>query len=266
MTVLTGVRKRYRMRGPWVLDGIDLELPPGVLVRVLGGNGTGKSTLLRLAAGIGRPTRGRVTGRQATGYVPERFPPALPLTALDYLLHLGRIHGLDTRQARQRALDLLDRFEAAGFAGTPLRELSKGTAQKVAVAQALLPRPGLLVLDEAWTGLDAHARALLDAEVDARLADAGAVLFVDHDPDRLADRPARCFALDDGRLVPVAGPPPGSDVQPGSGVPPGPELPVSPPVHGGETAVPANAGRAVPVAELELSGLPAADPGGVGAL
>jgi ABC-type Mn2+/Zn2+ transport system ATPase subunit len=86
VTVLTGVRQRYRIRGPWVLDGVDHELPAGVLVRILGGNGSGKSALLKLAAGIGRPTRGRVDGRPVTGYVPERFPPALPLTATEYLL------------------------------------------------------------------------------------------------------------------------------------------------------------------------------------
>ena len=133
MRALAGVRKRYSLGGPWVLDGIELELGPGGLVRIVGGNGTGKSTLLRLIAGIGRPTRGRVTGRPVTGYVPERFPPGLPFTALDYLTHLGRVHGLTTAAARGGAAELLDELGAAGFARTPLRELSKGTAQKVAV-------------------------------------------------------------------------------------------------------------------------------------
>lgn len=203
MTVLAGVRKRYRLGGPWVLDGVDLELTPGTLIRVLGGNGTGKSTLLRLAAGVGRPSRGSIGGRPVTGYVPERFPPALPFLALDYLVHVGRVHGMGGAAARTRGGELLDLLGAAGFAGTRMRELSKGTAQKVAVAQALLARPGLLVLDEAWTGLDAAARSVLDAQVDQRVAAGACVLFVDHDPARLARRPMQVFRLERGRLVDV---------------------------------------------------------------
>ncbi|TDC62922.1 ATP-binding cassette domain-containing protein [Streptomyces hainanensis] len=91
---LAGVSRRYGRRGPWVLSGVDLELRPGTLTRVDGGNGSGKSTLLRLVAGLDVPSRGRITGRpRRVGYVPERFPPALPLTAHGYLTHLGRVHG-----------------------------------------------------------------------------------------------------------------------------------------------------------------------------
>ncbi|WP_405850253.1 ATP-binding cassette domain-containing protein [Streptomyces niveus] len=69
---LRGVGRRYGVGGPWVLRGVDLVLPSHRLIRVEGTNGTGKSTLLRLLAGIDSPTEGRVTGRPA--YVPERFP------------------------------------------------------------------------------------------------------------------------------------------------------------------------------------------------
>jgi ABC-type nitrate/sulfonate/bicarbonate transport system ATPase subunit len=64
--------------------------------------------------------------------------------------------------------------------------MSKGMCQKMAIAQALLPSPGLLVLDEAWTGLDSAARGELDTAVRERVAAGGTVLFVDHDPARLA--------------------------------------------------------------------------------
>ncbi|GGU22888.1 ATP-binding cassette domain-containing protein [Streptomyces violascens] len=178
--------RRYSIGGPWVLRGIDLDLPGGALVRVEGVNGTGKSTLLRLLAGIDAPTEGRVTGRPRTAYVPERFPAALPFTALGYLTHLGRIHGLPRRTAKERAGQWLERFGAAAHAGTPLAELSKGTSQKVAVAQALLAEPALLVLDEAWTGLDTEARTELDRAVHERVAAGATVVFVDHDPKRLS--------------------------------------------------------------------------------
>ncbi|MFJ9109998.1 ATP-binding cassette domain-containing protein [Streptomyces sp. NPDC102283] len=169
-----------------MLRGVDLTLPARTLVRVEGANGAGKSTLLRLLAGIDAPAEGRITGRRTrTAYVPERFPAALPLTATGYLVHLGRIHGLRSAEAKRRAEEWLTRFGAADHARTPLAELSKGTSQKVAVAQALLAAPDLLVLDEAWTGLDTAARAELDRAVAERVAAGATVVFVDHDPRRL---------------------------------------------------------------------------------
>ncbi|WP_346341888.1 ATP-binding cassette domain-containing protein [Streptomyces sp. SID2563] len=169
-----------------MLRGVDLALPARALVRVEGANGTGKSTLLRLLARIDAPSEGRVTGRPRTAYVPERFPAALPFTAAGYLVHLGRVHGLRAAEAAARADRWLTRFGAAAHARTPLAELSKGTSQKVAVAQALLAEPELLVLDEAWTGLDTEAREVLDRAVAERVAAGATVVYVDHDPRRLA--------------------------------------------------------------------------------
>ncbi|MFE9062965.1 ATP-binding cassette domain-containing protein, partial [Streptomyces violaceusniger] len=200
---LRGVGRRYGLGGPWVLSGVDLDVRPGSLTRVEGRNGSGKSTLLRLLAGIDAPSTGRITGRPATAYVPERFPAELPFSALGYLTHLGRIHGLSRAAAVRGAGEWLERFGADGYAATPLAELSKGTSQKIAVAQALLAAPGLLVLDEAWTGLDQAARGVLDAAVAERVADGGAVVFVDHDPRRLAGAPDRVLRVAGTRLVPV---------------------------------------------------------------
>ncbi|MFC5909417.1 ATP-binding cassette domain-containing protein [Streptacidiphilus monticola] len=183
---LDAIGKRYGPRGPWVLRDVSLELTPGQLVRAEGGNGSGKSTLLRIVAGAQAPTRGRVHRLPARrAYVPERFPGELPLTARDYLHHLGRIRGLRGRAVHARAAELLERFGAAEHADRALPELSKGTCQKVAVAQALLSAVDLLVLDEAWTGLDRSARAELDTAVAECLDEGATVVFVDHDPDRL---------------------------------------------------------------------------------
>ncbi|MET9918969.1 ATP-binding cassette domain-containing protein [Streptomyces sp. NPDC006435] len=192
-----------------MLRGIELDLPPHALIRIEGANGTGKSTLLRLIAGIDTPTEGRITGRRPrTAYVPERFSAALPFTAAGYLVHLGRVHGLRSAEAADRARSWLDRFGAAGHAGTPLPELSKGTGQKVAVAQALLAEPELLVLDEAWTGLDAAARDELDRAVAERVAAGATVVYVDHDPLRLAGSVDVGYRVEGRGLfaVPVAGP------------------------------------------------------------
>ncbi|MFI0976589.1 ATP-binding cassette domain-containing protein [Streptomyces sp. NPDC021093] len=201
---LIGVGRRYGLGGDWVLRRIELELLPGSLVRFQGANGTGKSTLLRVLAGIDAPTEGRIEVRpRRVGYVPERFSAALPFTAHGYLVHLGRIHGLGRAEAVERAGEWLERFGAAGHARTPVSELSKGTAQKVAVAQALLAAPELLVLDEAWTGLDETARGELDRVVAERVTAGATVAFVDHDPRRLAGVVDTVYRVEGLGLVPA---------------------------------------------------------------
>ena len=185
---LEAVGKRYGIRQPWVVRGVTADLPAGRLIRVSGRNGSGKSTLLRVVAGVSLPSAGKVTGRPHAGYVPERFPGGLPFSGREYLLHLARVHGLRADEARRRVGQWLERLGAAGYADQSLRTMSKGMCQKMAIAQALLPSPGLLILDEAWTGLDQAARAELDAAVGERVAAGGTVLFVDHDQARLAGR------------------------------------------------------------------------------
>jgi len=177
-----------------------------MLVRFEGKNGSGKSTLLRIIAGVSLPSRGTVTGRPATGYVPERFPPALPFPARAYLSHIGRMHGLAGSELASRVDDCLCKLGGRELAGVPLRTMSKGMCQKVAVAQALLPRSGLLVLDEAWTGLDVEAKAALDDAVAERIAAGGSVVFVDHEPARLADLDSERWRLEDADAMRVAGP------------------------------------------------------------
>ncbi|MFD0025867.1 ATP-binding cassette domain-containing protein [Streptomyces sp. NPDC058382] len=224
-----------------MLRGVDLALPARALVRVEGANGTGKSTLLRLLAGIDAPTEGRITGGgPRTAYVPERFPAALPFTATGYLVHLGRIHGLRTAEAAGRAEAWLTRFGASDHARTPLAELSKGTSQKVAVAQALLAEPELLVLDEAWTGLDTSARGELDRAVAERVASGSSVVFVDHDPRRLAGTVDAAFRVEGLGLVPADPAPAGERTGPRVRIdvagPPGAPLPAGLPGDPGQKA------------------------------
>ncbi|WP_414167697.1 ATP-binding cassette domain-containing protein [Streptoverticillium reticulum] len=212
---LMGVGRRYGVGGPWVLRGVDLDVPAGTLLRIEGANGSGKSTLLRLLAGIDAPSTGRIVDRPRTAYVPERFPSALPFTALGWLTHMGRVQGLGRAAAATAGRDWLERFGAGGHARTRLAELSKGISQKVAVAQGLLGAPGLLVLDEAWTGLDRASRTVLDDAVRDRVAAGASVVFVDHDPRRLAGSAHAGYRVEAGRLV--GAPVPG-------GVPAGPRI------------------------------------------
>jgi ABC-type multidrug transport system ATPase subunit len=189
-----------------VLRGVELAVGPGELVRIEGPNGSGKSTLLKVVAGIERAGEGTVAVEGRRAYVPERFPPALPFDALSYLVRMARIQGLPPAEARRRAASWLDRFGIAQYAGTPIERLSKGTCQKVAVAQALLAEAEVLLLDEAWTGLDQAARSLLDEAVAERTAGGGRVLFVDHDPNRLAGLATAAYAVEKGELRAVDAP------------------------------------------------------------
>ena len=214
---LESVGKRYGPRQPWVVREVSLDVLSGRLIRLEGPNGSGKSTLLRVASGVLLPSAGRVTGRPHTGYVPERFPGGLPFSARDYLLQMARVHGLRGASATRGADEWLERLGAAPYAAQPLRVLSKGMCQKVAIAQALVSRPGLLVLDEAWTGLDQAARRALDTAIAERLADGGSVMFVDHDQARLAGRISERWQLGDAGRVSVVpgggpGPQPARDV------------------------------------------------------
>ncbi|GIE33496.1 hypothetical protein Ait01nite_065410 [Actinoplanes italicus] len=171
------VRFRYARRAPWTLHDVDATVEPGRTIVVLGRNGAGKSTLLQLAAGVLRPTEGAIRDRPAVlGWVPERFPATQPFTTLGYLRSMAEIRGLPAGAADP----WIERLGLTGHADTPLPELSKGTAQKVGLAQALLTPPGLLVLDEPWEGLDASSRVLIPQIVAEVTAAGGAVLVSDH--------------------------------------------------------------------------------------
>ena len=202
---LETVGKRYGLRQPWIVRDVSRDVAAGQLIRLEGRNGSGKSTLMRVMAGVLLPSAGRVTGRPHDGYVPERFPGGLAFSAREYLTHMSRIHGLSGPGLPTAVDDWLERLGATEYADSPLRTLSKGMCQKVAIAQALVSRPGLLVLDEAWTGLDQAARGALAAAVAERLAEGGTVLFVDHDPARLAGRVDERWQLGGGRVTVVAG-------------------------------------------------------------
>ncbi len=168
---------RYGRRRPWTLRAVDATAVPGETVVVLGRNGAGKSTLLQLAAGVLRPVRGVVRDRPpVVGWVPERFPADQPFTAAEYLRRMAGIRGAAAGSVEA----WIDRLLLTEHAGTRLADLSKGTAQKVGLAQALLVPPGLLVLDEPWEGLDAVARTLIPQIVAEVTAAGGTVLVSDH--------------------------------------------------------------------------------------
>jgi len=202
------VRKRYG-REPGVLDGVSLDVAPGRVVCVLGGNGSGKSTLLRILAGLARPSSGTRVGTPRLGYLPDRFPAGQRMRASAYLAHLGRIGGLSTVDSSTRAaywlrrLDLVSTATDGDKGEVALRQLSKGNAQKVGLAQALLHDPELLVMDEPFSGLDRSAHGVL-AEIIAERRERGAgIVFSEHRGDIAAEHADEVYRLRDGRLRPA---------------------------------------------------------------
>jgi len=195
---LQDVWYRYGRRAPWTLRGVELTLEPGETAIVAGPNGSGKSTLLQLAAGVLRPGRGQVVQRPAVvGWVPERFAADQPFTARTYLRHMAAVRGLDATADIERWARRLD-FEH--FLDVRLGRLSKGSAQKVGLVQALLRPPGLLVLDEPWEGLDGQTREQVPAIIAEVVGSGGSVLVSDHLGEVARLPGARLWHVRDGEV------------------------------------------------------------------
>jgi ABC-2 type transport system ATP-binding protein len=185
-----------------VLRDVDLTLESGELTAVTGPNGSGKSTLLRILAGASAPSRGRVRGHPAnTGYLPDRFPPRLRFTPTEYLRHMGRIRGVPEQVIGEGTEALAARLGFTRFLGTRMAELSNGTCQKVALTQALVAGPELLVLDEPWSGLDRDAqRELTSLLLEAR-QQGGCVVVSDHGLAAISQLADRVCSIVDSQLV-----------------------------------------------------------------
>jgi ABC-2 type transport system ATP-binding protein len=178
---LVGVRKRHRRAGPWVLDGIDLQVGRGRVVQVVGTNGSGKSTLVRLVAGLARPTQGarRVVG--PVTFVPEQTPAAVPMTPRVYLRHQARLQGVPTRALAGVVAATIERHRLEPVADRPLRELSKGWAQRTVIAQSLLTSPSACLLDEPFTGVDAASREHLLGVIEDHAAAGVSFVITSHE-------------------------------------------------------------------------------------
>lgn len=167
--------------GQRVLQGVDLTLNPAEIVTVVGPNGSGKSTLLKLLIGATRPDEGRVARRAGLriGYVPQTLAvdSTLPIT-VDRFLALAA-----GREATAAATaEAMERLGISGLSGRQLSALSGGQFQRALLAQAVLRRPDLLVLDEATKGLDQPGEARFYRLVETIRAELGCgVLMVSHD-------------------------------------------------------------------------------------
>jgi zinc/manganese transport system ATP-binding protein len=192
-----------RAGGRVIFSDVSLRVRPGEFVAVLGPNGVGKSTLLKVVLGLLPIADGRIRvfgaepGRHNSriGYLPQRraFDPASRIRGVDVVRMgwdgdrwgvalPGRLGGQAGRQARDRVHEVIALVGAEGYATRPIGQLSGGEQQRLLIAQALIRRPDLLVLDEPLDSLDVTNQAAVSALVQTVCRSHGvAVLLVAHD-------------------------------------------------------------------------------------
>ena len=194
------------------LAGISAELPPGRILGLVGPDGAGKTTLIRLLAGLMEPTAGTVevlgrtpraeggTTQAQTGYMPQRFGLYEDLSVLDNLNLYANLRTLDAATRQQRFAQLLRFTDLGSFTGRLAGKLSGGMKQKLGLACALLGRPRLLLLDEPGVGVDPLSRRELWRMVNELVAGGVTVLWSTAYLEE-AERCAHIWLLDRGRLL-----------------------------------------------------------------
>lgn len=210
---LEGVSRRFG-RVP-ALENIDLDVEPGEIVSLLGHSGCGKTTLLRIAAGVEVPSAGRVLvdGREVASdraFVPPE-KRSIGLMFQDYALfpHLSilrnvmfGLNALDRRTREQEARAALARVGLDHLAESYPHEISGGEQQRVALARATVPRPGILLMDEPFSGLDSRLRDAVRADTLSVLRETGATaVVVTHDPQEAMRMSDRIVLMRRGRIV-----------------------------------------------------------------
>ncbi len=195
------------------VDGVTLQVPPGMIYGVLGPNGAGKSTTINMLATLLRPDGGsaRIFGhdvvreghivRQLIGVTGQYASVDEALSATENLVIFGRLLGLSAAQARAKAGELLEEFGLTEAASRPLAKFSGGMRRRLDLAASLIAQPPLIFLDEPTTGLDPRTRTQMWGTI-RRLVDTGSTVLLTtqylDEADQLADR---VVVIDRGKVV-----------------------------------------------------------------
>jgi ABC-2 type transport system ATP-binding protein len=206
--VVDSITKRF---GPVVaLDGVSFSVEPGRIFGLLGANGAGKTTCMRIVLDILLADSGRVTweGRANTdlprrtwGYLPEERGLYLRMKVIDVLTFFASLYGVDRAAATAEVEDWLERFRIPHYRDRKVEELSKGNQQKIQFIAAILHDPAVLIMDEPFTGLDpVNVQLLKEAFLEMR--DRGKTLiFSTHQMETVEELCESIAIVDAGRVV-----------------------------------------------------------------
>ncbi len=206
---IRGLKKNFGMKP--ILRGIDLGMERGECVALMGANGAGKTTFLRILAGLTRPSEGLVSidgldilgdaqqVRSLVGFVTHQPYLYDELTALENLRFFGKMYAV--KDIEKRSSSLLLRVGLQKKARERVSVLSRGQLQRLAWARALLHSPQLLLLDEPDTGLDREGQELVASLVQEHAAGGGGVLFTTHQLERALDLSDTMLLLKGGRVA-----------------------------------------------------------------
>jgi ABC-2 type transport system ATP-binding protein len=209
---IEGVSKLYGSVA--AVSDVTLEVRRGEVLGLLGPNGSGKTTLLRMLTGYLSPTTGRLSvdgfdterqrmdARRRIGYVPESLPLYSHMRVREFLRFMARLRGLDAAASESAVAEVALQVGLGDRLAAPIRTLSRGYRQRVAIAQALVHKPDILILDEPTNGLD--PRQIIETRNFIRgLAGRRTVIMSSHilgEVEKVADRVA---ILLQGRLLSV---------------------------------------------------------------
>jgi len=194
------LRKRYRSADPFAVDGVTFSLEPGEAFGLLGPNGAGKSSVVKMIAGLTRPNSGQISlfgesptnasARAKLGFAPE--DPDFPkyLRADEVLDYFARLLGIRGEERKRRIPDAL-KWASLDGEGRQVRQFSKGMKQRLGLAQAILGRPQLLILDEPTADLDPIGRRDVREMIAGLKAQGMSILLNSHllsEVERVCDR------------------------------------------------------------------------------
>jgi ABC-2 type transport system ATP-binding protein len=211
MLELRGVSKKFR--GITAVDNVTFSARPGEITGYLGPNGSGKSTTMKMITGLiemsagqilfdGHPIqRDLIAFKQRMGYVPEEPHLYAHLSGLEYLVMVGQLRNLPAKPTADRIHGLLRLFALHGDRHAPISGYSKGMRQKVLLSAALLHNPGLLLLDEPFSGLDVGTGLVLRSLIQELAARGKVVLFSSHELETVERLCSHVVILHRGRIV-----------------------------------------------------------------
>jgi len=192
------------------LHAVSMEVAKGAAFGLLGPNGAGKTTLIRLVTGILGPDSGQIllngqpaSGQQSSGigYMPEERGLYKKMGVQEQLLYLARLKGMQSAEARLRIKRWLQRLELSDWAGKRIEDLSKGMQQKVQFIATVLHDPGLLILDEPFSGLDPISSNLLSTEIEELRRQGTTVIFSTHRMEQVQELCSDIVLLNRGRVL-----------------------------------------------------------------